>query len=106
MKKLLVIISLFAFVIAANVNTTAVAKTVSADVEYAVVDKDPTKDGKKSSCDDKAKADCSKASAKDCSKASAKSTQGTKGGCCSKAAKASCGDKKGTSTAQAMPEKK
>jgi hypothetical protein len=102
MKKFFVILSLFAFILAVNVET-ATAATVSADVEYAQLDKDPTKASKKSCADSKTKANCT--TTKDCgSKTAATSTQGSKGGCCSSKAKAACGDK-GTSTAQATPEK-
>ncbi|MBE0641431.1 MAG: hypothetical protein IH599_05300 [Bacteroidales bacterium] len=106
MKKVFVILSLFAFLLAVNVNvSTAVAAT--ADVEYAKIDKDPTKDGKKT---DKAKASCT--TSKDCTSSAAKSgccsdkgsSATTKSGC-SSAAKSSCGGEKKVETAQATPDK-
>jgi len=110
MKKVLVILSVFAFVLAFSVDQSSVlANTV--DTEYAKIDKDPKADGK-SSCQSKEKAAASSAKSGDCSKPcgtkTSASTQGTKGGCCSSAAKAACGSDAGKkmTAAQAQPEQK
>lgn len=106
MKKVLVILSLFAFLLAVNVSvSTAFAQ--KAGVEYAKIDKDPTKDGKKTTTD-KGKSGCDPkncSTSKDCSKSCTTTATTTKSSCCPSTAKSSCGGEKKTDAAQATPDK-
>ena len=108
MKKVLVILSLFAFILAMNVSVSS-AFAQKAGVEYAKIDKDPTKDGKKTTTD-KAKSGCDPkncTTSKDCSKSctTTTATTTTKSSCCPSAAKSSCSGEKKTESAQATPDK-